>query len=171
SLHALICVRHPKGTIIEEGHAPRLVTTIGRLLFNEILPEPVQFANVLADKKTISGLVMKTYETMGNEACVKLLDDVKNLGFRYATKSGMSISMGDFRVESKREDIIARTELTVKRVNDAYRDDPYSMTAQERERSVLHLKQLSCKYLQFLSSCHRVPLANVHLLFVNALDK
>ncbi|BCM94080.1 DNA-directed RNA polymerase subunit beta' [Abditibacteriota bacterium] len=137
TLHELICVRHPKGTIIEEGHGARLVTTIGRLLFNEILPEAVQFANVLADKKTISGLVMKTYETMGNEACVKLLDDVKNLGFRYATKSGMSISMGDFRVESKREDIIARTELTVKRVNDAYRDDPYSMTAQERERSVL----------------------------------
>ncbi len=137
TLHATICVRHPKGNLVEEGRGARLATTVGRLLFNEILPDAVQFANVLADKKTISGLVMKTYELIGNEACVKLLDDVKNLGFRYATKSGMSISMGDFRVESNREVIIARTETTVKRVNDAYRDDPYSMTAQERERSVL----------------------------------
>ena len=137
TLHKTICVRHPKGGLIEEGRGARLATTVGRLLFNEILPEPVQFANVLADKKTISGLVMKTYELIGNEACVKLLDDVKSLGFRYATKSGMSISMGDFRVESNREGIIARTEATVKRVNDAYRDDPFSMTAQERERSVL----------------------------------
>jgi DNA-directed RNA polymerase subunit beta' len=96
TLHELVCVRHPKGNILADGHTPRLVTTVGRLLFNEILPEELQFANVLADKKTISGLVLKTYELCGNERCVQLLDDVKSLGFKFATKSGMSISMGDF---------------------------------------------------------------------------
>ena len=138
TLHQLVCVRHPKGQIIEEGKAPRLVTTIGRLIFNAILPASVQFANVAADKKTIGSLVLKTYETEGNERCVELLDAVKDLGFRYATRSGISISMGDFRVDSKREEIIARTEATVARVNKAYDEDPLSMTAQERERQVLN---------------------------------
>jgi DNA-directed RNA polymerase subunit beta' len=137
SLHQLICVRHPLGQIVEEGKPNRLVTTIGRLIFNSILPESIQFANVTTDKKTIGGLVMKTYEHEGNEACVTLLDAVKSLGFKFATRSGISISMGDFKVESKREEIITRTETQVRRVNDAYRDDPLSMTAQERERSVL----------------------------------
>ncbi|MBW3637752.1 MAG: DNA-directed RNA polymerase subunit beta', partial [Armatimonadetes bacterium] len=138
TLHELVCVRHPKGNINADGHGARLVTTVGRILFNEILPEELQFANVLADKKTISRLVLDTYEACGNERCVQLLDDVKSLGFKFATKSGMSISMGDFRVESRREDIIHRTEAQVNKVNKAYIDDPYSMTAQERERQVLN---------------------------------
>ncbi len=137
TLHELVCVRHEKGTLFEEGRSPRLVTTIGRLIFNEILPEPLQFANVLADKKTIGGLVLKTYELVGNEACVKLLDDVKALGFKFATKSGMSISMGDFKVDSRREEIIERTEQVVSRTNRTYENDPLAMTAQERERAVL----------------------------------
>jgi DNA-directed RNA polymerase subunit beta' len=130
-------VRHDKGQIVEEGKRNRLVSTIGRLIFNDILPEEVQFANVNADKKTLSALVLKTYELCGNERCVQLLDDIKDLGFHYATKSGISVSMGDFKVDSKREEIIARTETQVKRVNAAYNDEPLSMTAQERERSVL----------------------------------
>ncbi|HEX8464323.1 MAG TPA: DNA-directed RNA polymerase subunit beta' [Abditibacterium sp.] len=138
TLHELVVVRHPKGNIINPARGPRLVTTVGRLLFNDILPEEIQFANVLADKKTISALVLKTYEACGNERCVQLLDDVKSLGFKFATRSGMSISMGDFRVESRREEIIHRTEAQVTKVNNAYRDDPLSMTSQERERQVLN---------------------------------
>lgn len=137
TLHELLCVRHEKGQVPVEGKMPRLVTTAGRLIFNNILPEEVQFANLNADKKSVGQLVLKTYEARGNERCVQLLDDIKDLGFKYATKSGMSISMGDFRVESKREEIIARTEANVARVNKAYQEDPLSMTAQERERSVL----------------------------------
>ena len=137
TLHQLVCVRHPKGQVVVEGKRNRLVSTIGRLIFNTILPESVQFANLATDKKTLGNLVQETFKAEGNERCVELLDAIKDLGFKYATRSGISISMGDFRVDSKREEIIERTETQVRRVNTAYNDDPLSMTGQERERSVL----------------------------------
>ncbi len=134
----LIAVRHPNGLKKhEDDEAGILATTVGRLIFNDILPESMRFVNEPVDKKTISQLIVRCHQEMGNERCVMLLDAVKDLGFKYATQSGVSMSLGDINVTSRREEILDRTESQVNRINRAYQNDPLSMTAQERERGVL----------------------------------
>jgi DNA-directed RNA polymerase subunit beta' len=138
-LQELIAVRHKAG---EKRHPAavngRLITTVGRLIFNEIIPEGIDFVNQAVDKKEIVRLVVKIHEELGNEACVKFLDDIKSLGFKYGTKSGISIAVSDINVTSQREEIIHKAETQVRRINAAYENDPLTMTAQERERSVLN---------------------------------
>ena len=135
-----IVVRHPAGekTESEASELGRLVTTPGRLVFNEIVPEQLGFQNKMIDKKSIAGLIERCHGEIGNEATVKLLDDVKDLGFRFGTRSGVSISVNDVAVQTNRKEILQKTEDNVRRTNRAYEDDPYSMTPQERERRVLN---------------------------------
>lgn len=138
-LHDLLRVRHPAGQKKNESDEMGvLVTTAGRLIYNEIVPQELGFVNYPVDKKSISNLIIRCHDELGNERCVQFLDDVKALGFKYGTLSGISISMADVNVTSKREDILQKTEALVQRVNTAYEKDPLSMTAQERERSVLN---------------------------------
>jgi len=124
-----------KGT--KEESSTRLTTTPGRLVFSEILPEEIEFINAPVDKKMIGNLIIKIHEEMGNERCVQFLDDIKALGFKYGTKSGISISVSDIDVKSNRKEIIAKTEALVRKTNSGYENDPLTMTAQERERKVL----------------------------------
>jgi DNA-directed RNA polymerase subunit beta' len=138
-----VVVRHAEGDKIPraDGSTPdmgRMVTTPGRLVFNEIVPEVLGFQNKAIDKKTIAQLIERCHAEIGNEATVKLLDDVKDLGFSFGTRSGVSISINDVDVQSKRKEILEKTEESVRRTNRAYEDDPYSMTPQERERRVLN---------------------------------
>jgi DNA-directed RNA polymerase subunit beta' len=138
-LHELIVVRHWAGKKLrEEADRGDLVTTVGRLIFNEIVPAELGYTNIAVLKKTIVNLIVQCYEKIGNERTVKFLDDVKSLGFRYGTKSGISISMADVNVKSERTEIIEKTENQVRRVNTIYNEDPLAMTAQERERRVLN---------------------------------
>ena len=138
-----IVVRHAEGDKITraDGSTPamgRLVTTTGRMIFNEIVPLQLGFQNKAIDKKSIASLIEQCHEHIGNEATVKLLDDVKDMGFRYGTRSGISISINDVDVQTKRKEILEKTEDSVRKTNRAYQDDPYSMTPQERERRVLN---------------------------------
>src|SRR5258705_6911637 len=74
-----------KGEIIE--------TTAGRTLFNEVVPEALRFENRELKKKEVTALVSRCYNLLGNEETVHFLDELKDLGFRYATLSGLSIGI------------------------------------------------------------------------------
>jgi DNA-directed RNA polymerase subunit beta' len=134
AMHDLIRVRYTH----HDGTTERLVTTPGRLLFNEIVPPELGFVNQPVDKKGLTGLIVRCHAEVGAERCVQFLDAIKAMGFKYGTQSGISISMADVKVTSQRDEIVQRTETAVRRVNTAYNDDPLSMTAQERERRVLN---------------------------------
>ncbi|MDQ3815463.1 MAG: DNA-directed RNA polymerase subunit beta', partial [Armatimonadota bacterium] len=137
-LQDLIVVRHPVGVKKrDKDDVGYLITTTGRLIFNEVVPQELGYVNQLVDKKQIGTLIVRCHEELNNEQCVRLLDALKDLGFRYGTLSGISISMSDVNVTTTRDAILERTEATVRRVNTAYEKDPLSMTAQERERRVL----------------------------------
>ena len=70
-------------------------TTVGRVLFNESLPKGMPYVNGLLKKKGLQQLVQKTYLDFGLERTVEMLDSLKNLGFTYATRSGLSIGIDD----------------------------------------------------------------------------
>ena len=135
---SVIGVRHPLAPNKKEGaETGWLATTVGRLIFNDIVPDELGYINEAVDKKMIGQLVVRSHEEVGNERCVMLLDAIKDIGFKYATKSGISMSLGDINVSSRREEILERTENRVNRINTSYQEDSLAMTAQERERNVL----------------------------------
>jgi DNA-directed RNA polymerase subunit beta' len=112
-LQARIRLRY-KGEIIE--------TTVGRTLFNEVVPEPLRFLNQELKKKEVSALVGRCYNMLGNEETVKFLDELKDLGFRYATLSGLSIGIDDMHIPSSKERLIAQAREQVKEVEQQYQD-------------------------------------------------
>jgi len=99
-----------------------LETTVGRTLFNEVVPEPLRFVNQELKKKQIIDLVARCYNALGNEETVKFLDELKDLGFRYATLSGLSIGIDDMHIPSSKESMIARARQDVNEVEQQYQD-------------------------------------------------
>ncbi len=81
-------------------------TTVGRVIFNQIVPREYGFINELLVKKIFSGLIYKMFMKIGNEKTAKFLDDVKELGYRYATAAGISISFSDMIVPDEKVKLI-----------------------------------------------------------------
>ncbi len=86
ALHAAVKVRIEGKTID---------TTIGRVIFNQIVPKEIGFVNELLSKRTISNIISTCYRKLGNKVAADFLDELKALGFAYATRSGASIGLDD----------------------------------------------------------------------------
>src|SRR5947199_903609 len=97
-------------------------TTVGRALFNEVVPEPLRFVNGELKKKEITALVARCYNQLGNEVTVGFLDELKDVGFRYATLSGLSIGIDDMHIPSSKERHIASAREQVNEVEQQYQD-------------------------------------------------
>ena len=117
-IHEPIKVRLPKDGDGEELEIIEI--TVGRLIFNSILPPNLRYIDKEVDKKTMQRLVTDCYEKNGHERTVIFLDDIKDLGFRYATFAGMTISMTDTYIPSLRDEIVDRTQASVARKNRDY---------------------------------------------------
>ncbi|HNT36340.1 MAG TPA: hypothetical protein PKH07_15245, partial [bacterium] len=96
-------------------------TTMGRVFFNEALPENFPFVNKLMDKKELSRLVSRIYFESGQAETALLLDRLKTLGFTYAKLSGLSISVSDLVVPAEKRGIIAQADEDVRRVMEQFR--------------------------------------------------
>jgi len=99
-------------------------TTPGRILVNELLPEKVPFelVNCLLGKKNIARLVGETYRLAGTKATVLLCDRLKNLGFEYATRAGVTIGLKDLKIPERKEEILAEAQKAVQEIEAQYRD-------------------------------------------------
>ncbi|MFZ5918809.1 MAG: DNA-directed RNA polymerase subunit beta' [Chloroflexota bacterium] len=134
-LHASIRLQNPYS---EPGRGPApsglIQTTVGRALFNDILPDEVRFVNETLDKGRLKKLVAKCYQIMGLEETAEVVDKIKDIGFRYATLSGVSIAVGDLTVPQEKDRIIRETEEMVHEVERQYRrgllteDEQYTRT-------------------------------------------
>ncbi len=93
-------------------------TTPGRLLFNEILPPEIDFVNETVNKSKLKRIMAEVFTTKGQEATADLADAIKNLGFRYATSSGISIGMDDLVIPDNRDKLVAAAEAkTIEYIN------------------------------------------------------
>jgi DNA-directed RNA polymerase subunit beta' len=99
-----------------------LTTTVGRTIFNEAVPPELKFVNQELKKKEITGLVARCYNQLGNEATVQFLDQLKNIGFRYATLSGLSIGIDDMHIPTSKERHIEAARVQVQEVEQQYQD-------------------------------------------------
>jgi DNA-directed RNA polymerase subunit beta' len=112
-----------------------LLTTVGRVVFNSHLPFDMPFYNHDIAKEQLSRLVVDCYRRYGQKRTAMLIDEIKELGFKFVTRSGLSICLDDTKIETDKDKIIARAEREVERINKAAAEG--IIAEDERERSVL----------------------------------
>jgi len=98
----------------------RISTTVGRILFNEALPPPLRFYNRIADKSSLRALVADCIRVLGNEGTAGVLDRLKQMGFDYATKSGISIAMNDIEEPPNKGKLLAEADEQLRLIEDQF---------------------------------------------------
>ena len=139
-LHARIQVRLPGDKNVrvseEETRPSQIVeTTYGRILFNMILPDQMDFYNYPMTSGDLATVISDCYLKMGRRATIKLLDDMNQLGFRESTRSGLSFATDDLVTPDSKEKIVAAAEKEVLKFRKHY--ERGVITDQERYNKVL----------------------------------
>ncbi|CDM64019.1 DNA-directed RNA polymerase subunit beta' [Pyrinomonas methylaliphatogenes] len=97
-------------------------TTVGRVIFNDQIPDGLPFINGTLKKKGLQTLVNYCHLRLGHQTTVKMLDDLKTLGFLYATKAGVSIGIDDLVTPESKNEIVKKAEQEVIEVEKQWRD-------------------------------------------------
>ncbi len=100
----------------------KIQTTVGRLLFNAVLPERLRFRNYAMTKEHLKQILWESIRTCGMERTTELADDIKRLGFQYATRSGISFGVKDIIVPPDKPEILASADARVKELQDEWRE-------------------------------------------------
>ncbi len=108
-----IDLRAPITVLSVAGTEDKVETTMGRLIFNEALPESLEYKNVLMDRGAIKDLTSELHRTLSNEETARVLDRIKEMGFYYATKSGITIAINDIQVSERKRDILEKATQEV----------------------------------------------------------
>ncbi len=115
----------------------RLLTTIGRIIFNDILEDGMPFYNCGLGKKGCARVIDDTYAVRGRAATIDLLDRLKEIGFKRSTLAGLSFGITDLRIPAQKQAIIDATQKKVDRVEKAYHAG--AITHRERYNQLLDL--------------------------------
>ncbi len=110
-------------------------TTVGRVILNDVLPDEMPFINGLLKKKGMAQLVQYCYLNFGLDVTVRLLDEVKKLGFNYATRAGISIGIDDMVVPKQKEALVRAAEKEVIEVQEQYQEG--AITHGERYNKII----------------------------------
>lgn len=138
SLQAKIKIRIPGYGLVN--------TTLGRLIFNESLPEEIRYyyqengewcLGIMMDKKQLGKLVDNCYRKFGNAKTAVVLDKVKSLGYSFACRAGVTVAIADIMVPPEKKDILARTETQVDTIDKQFRRG--LITDDERYKKVIDL--------------------------------
>ena len=122
-------------TAVETLDRQIINTTVGRVIFNNALPEGVPYINGLLKKKGLQQLVQYCYLQHGRELIVEMLDKLKELGFLYATKSGLSIGIDDLVIPKEKAGLVQRANGEVVKVEQQYLEG--AITNGERKNKVI----------------------------------
>ena len=112
-------------------------TTAGRLIFNEILPKGYPFVNNVITDKGLSAIIARTFKDFGPNETVRMLDEVKETGYRYATFFAPTISVSDILIPAAKKQIIEEEDKKVEVIENEYRNG--FITDEERYNRVINL--------------------------------
>jgi len=119
-LHAPIQVK--ANVLTEDGGLSRemIKTTVGRVLFNQVVPEAAGYINQLLTKKALRDIIGEVLKKCGVAATAKFLDDIKDLGFKMAFKGGLSFNLEDVKIPEVKTELIGKANLEVDEVMNNY---------------------------------------------------
>ncbi|MBM3255398.1 MAG: DNA-directed RNA polymerase subunit beta', partial [Candidatus Omnitrophica bacterium] len=112
-------------------------TTVGRVIFNQELPEGFGFVNEELKKGNVGEIVSNCYKRFGHQRTIRLLDDVKRLGFIYATLGGISIGIDDLKVPEDKQEVLKESKQEVAKVEEQYHRG--IITDSERKSKVIDI--------------------------------
>jgi len=120
------------------GRTEVIETTVGRIIFDEILPAGVgvavsggiDFINEKMDRKMLKTVVARCYDVLGNEDTAEVVDNIKRIGFEYATQSGITIAVNDLRVPAEKAGLIKKADDNIREIDGEY--ETGLITEQER---------------------------------------
>ncbi len=104
----------------ENGHGPLVRTTIGRLIFNEVFPADFPYVNEVIRKRQLASIIDELTDRYPRAEVARTLDGMKDLGFKYATKVGLTISMSDVRTPRAKAEILEEFEKRAEQVEEDY---------------------------------------------------
>lgn len=131
----------------------KMKTTVGRLLFNEIFPEDFAFQDEAMTKKKLQQVMAKVYGIYGQEKTAEIADDLKDIGFTYATVSGLSMGMSDFTPIKGMAPVIDEGEDRAKAIADQYEqgfindDERHRLTVENWTKVDSHVQELLAKQM------------------------
>ncbi|OGX45961.1 MAG: DNA-directed RNA polymerase subunit beta', partial [Omnitrophica WOR_2 bacterium RIFCSPLOWO2_12_FULL_51_8] len=112
-------------------------TTVGRVLFNQVLPPGFGFVNTELNKERVSDIVMECYKRFGHTATIALLDDIKKIGFEAATLGGISIGIDDLQIPGEKQEVLKESKEEVAKVEDQYHKGV--ITDSERKAKIIDI--------------------------------
>jgi DNA-directed RNA polymerase subunit beta' len=112
-------------------------TSVGRIIFNKLLPEGLGFRNDVFDKKKLQALVREVYKKYGTDKTAELIDKIKQTGFLYATKSGLSWGMDDLHIPHVKKQLLAQADVEVEQTYQHFREG--LLTETERRGRVVEI--------------------------------
>ncbi|MBD3232370.1 MAG: DNA-directed RNA polymerase subunit beta' [candidate division Zixibacteria bacterium] len=95
-------------------------TTVGRVIFNDIIPDGIEFFNETATKGKVRNLVLQVYRLHGNRRTADFLDDLKTIGFEYATLGGLTVGIDDILIPPEKEELINKAQEEVNGIRKQY---------------------------------------------------
>ena len=107
----------------EKGHfikTDRIRTTVGRVIFNEVVPEEYGYVNMVLGKKSLRDIIGDLFTACGNAVTANFLDDIKNMGYRQAFRGGLSFNLGDVIIPNEKEELIDKANDEVEEVLGQY---------------------------------------------------
>ncbi len=113
----------------------RLLTTVGRILFNDVLPGTMPFYNCALSQKGLVRVVADCHEMLGRSATIDLLDEIKTTGFKNSTLAGLSFGVNDMRIPAAKRRIIETAQKAVDQIQKAF--DEGTLTRLERYNQVI----------------------------------
>ena len=126
-----------------EASFERINTTVGRVLFNRILPEDVKFMNRTLEKGGVKNLIADVYELCGEDVTTEVADRIKDIGFEYAMRSGATIAVSDITIPKEKPEMLAKAQSEVEKINRNFRRG--LLTEQERNEKTIEVWQETTK--------------------------
>ena len=144
-------------------------TTVGRCIFNRILPDELRFINRAMDKGTLQELVGVCYRRLGSQVTTDLVDHIKSIGFKYATRSGVTIAISDLVIPDAKASILGETEDVVAEVDRQYRRG--LLTEEEQYTRTIELWSRAREQVSEAVSVNLAPTGSVSIMAKSGASK
>ncbi len=181
-LHAKVRVRLPiekkvltdvngKPELAPRTHNGLVLTTVGRILFNEILKPAMAYYDLALSSKYLARIIADCYQLMGRRETIDLLDRMKETGFRESTVSGLSFATDDLRTPENKEALIKNAEKEVEKINKSYQRG--LLTETERYNKIIEQwtrvrEDLTLQMMKELKDDHRNGTQYLNPIFLMA---
>ena len=158
-----------KGDRLPAAETRVIETTVGRVLFNRILPPEVQFTNEKLDKGGVKDLIADVYELCGQDPTTEVADRIKSMGFEFAMRSGTTLAVADISIPPERKDLLSGAQERVEIVERDFRRG--LLTEQEQNERIIEIWQKTTDEVADAVKKHMDPDGNLFIMASSGATK